>query len=143
MEGVCLGDLGDLNHDEGRFDDARTCYEAALVIHREVRDRRSEGIAHVRLGKLSLQGGVINEARQELAAGEAIIREVGDPIELGKLLCARGELESGTGEEAAARTTLGEVEALANRLEAGPDSELGRKLAKLRLRVQSGTATTH
>jgi serine/threonine protein kinase/tetratricopeptide (TPR) repeat protein len=140
LEGVCLGDLGDLNHDEGRFDDARTCYEAALLIHREVRDRRSEGIAHVRLGKLLLQAGVINEARQELTTGEAIIREVGDPIELGKLLCARGELEAGIGEEAAARATLGEVEAIAGRLQSGPDSELGRRVAKLRLRLLHGTA---
>ena len=61
-----------------------------------------------------------------------LLRAVDDPVELGKLLCGRAELERATGAIDAARTTLHEAEALAVRVEAGSESELGRKLVKLR-----------
>ena len=58
--------------------------------------------------------------------------ELGQRIELGKLLCSRGELERVGGRLDAARACLEEAAALATETGAGPDSELGRAVAKLR-----------
>jgi hypothetical protein len=52
--------------------------------------------------------------------------------ELGQLLCIRAEVEHGSGNPAAVLTTLSEAEALALGTSSGPDSELGRMIAKLR-----------
>ena len=56
---------------------------------------------------------------------------MGDPIELAKVLCTRAELEQGTGDVAAARAALDEAQQLAENAGAGPESELGRLLAKV------------
>jgi hypothetical protein len=52
-------------------------------------------------------------------------------VELGKLLCKRGEVERLAGDLAAARAALDEAASIAARIEAGPDSELGQALAAL------------
>ena len=62
-------------------------------IHREVGDRRSEGIALGNLGVLHLEQGRMEEAREALARGEAILPDQDDRVELGKFLCTRAELE--------------------------------------------------
>ena len=61
-----------------------------------------------------------------------MLREVGDPIELAKVLCIRAELEQGTGNVTAARAGLHEAQQLAERAGAGPESDLGRLLANAR-----------
>ena len=65
------------------------------------------------------------------AESERLFREVGDRVELGKLLCARGELEAKTGDLVLARAILTEAEALAAAVTAGPNSDLVGKLARL------------
>ena len=112
--------------------EAHPYFEAALAIHREVRNRRFEGMALGNLGKLHLMEDRMEDARDALARGEELIREVDDRFGLGKLLCVRAELEHRGGDIAAARATLGEAEALAAQLAAGPDSEVGHLLVKLR-----------
>jgi hypothetical protein len=66
-----------------------------------------------------------------------LLRDVGDPIELGKLLCARAELERVMGDEVAARSTLNEAEELAVRGGAGLESELGKQLERARQGLMS------
>ena len=72
--------------------------------------------------------------REVLQKGEeeVLLREVGDGLSLGKLLCSRGWHEAGTGDNHGARSALVEAEALAEQCGAGPESELGRKVSKLR-----------
>jgi tetratricopeptide (TPR) repeat protein len=131
-EGIILGHLGNLHRDQGRLEEALGHYEAALAINREVGDRRSEGSVLGTLGHLLHRQGRIDQALDALTRGEAILRQIGEPIELAKLLCVRAELEQGRGNMAAARTAASEAEALAAQVGLGPDSELGRMVAKLR-----------
>ena len=72
----------------------------------------------------------IDEARALLARGEQQLRGV-YALELGKLLCKRGEVERLAGDLDAARAARDEAASIAARIEAGPDSELGRAVAAL------------
>jgi hypothetical protein len=78
-----------------------------------------------------LEQGRIEEARVELAAGETLLREVGDRLVLGSLLCVRAEFARRIGDLPAAHAALHEAETLAGEVGAGPDSGLGRQLAKV------------
>jgi hypothetical protein len=71
-------------------------------------------------------------AREALAAGEQRLRQTGSRLELGTLLCIRAEVDHEAGNTEAARAALREAESLAQHLETGPDSELGRLLTKVR-----------
>jgi tetratricopeptide (TPR) repeat protein len=133
-EGVALGDLGVLHGELGDLEEARTCFEAALAIHREAANRRFEGIELGRLAGLFRRQGRTVEAWDALAAAEPILRQV-DRLELAKLLCLRGQLESDAENSAGARAALGEAEAHAIQSGLGPESELGRMLAQLRQRL--------
>ena len=84
------------------------------------------------MGILHLEQGRRDEARAALAGGEAILRELGEAAELGKLLCTRGELECRCGDMPASTAALREAETLAEKVGAGPESDLGRRLATLR-----------
>jgi hypothetical protein len=114
------------------MEEAREHHERALSINREVGDRRGEGVVLGSLGALHAREGRDDEARAAFAAGERLLREVGDKVELGKLLCTRGVAETGWGESAAARAALEEATSLAEAAGAGPDSGLGKDLARLR-----------
>jgi serine/threonine protein kinase/predicted ATPase/tetratricopeptide (TPR) repeat protein len=132
LEGNIIATLGRLHQDRGEMEAARNHYESALAIHREVSDRRSEGSTLAYMANLLYSQGSIDAAREALATGEQLLREVDAPLELGQLLCIRAELEHAAGGRAFALATLNETEALALRMGSGPDSELGRMIAKLR-----------
>lgn len=114
------------------MEEAREQYERALAIQREVGDRRCEGAVLGSLGSLCAQAGASGEARATLAAGERRLREVGDTYELGKILCARGEMEADSADLAATRASLEETGNFAADTGAGPESQLGRAVSKLR-----------
>jgi hypothetical protein len=82
------------------------------------------------LALLRARRGAIDEARALLARGEQQPRGV-NPLELGKLLCKRGEVERLAGDLDAARAARDEAASIAVESEASPDSELGRALAAL------------
>ncbi len=131
--GLLLLSLGDQHRDQGRMEEANTHYESALGMIRETGDRRAEGMVLSSVADLLILQGRIDEANEALSTGEAILREVGLPLELAELLCTRGQAEVATGDLGAARTTLAEAETLMAAIGAGPDSELGREIAKLRV----------
>ncbi len=132
FEGYALGDLGRLHRERGRWADARACLEQALAIARETADRRIEGSELLNLGELFLlQGHADGAAREAFAQAESVLREVGDKHYLALLLCGRAELERRAGDAVAARATCAEAQSLAAETRAGPDSELGRKIAAL------------
>jgi len=132
MEGTVIGALGRLHQDRGDMELARTHYESSLAIHRAMNDRRSEGVVLARMASLLHRQGSIAAAKEALATAEPLLRQVDARLELGELLCIRAEVEQGSGNPTAALTTLGEAEALAQHLGSGPDSDLGRMIAKLR-----------
>ncbi len=132
FEGYALGDLGRLHREQGRWADARACLEQALAIARETADRRIEGSELWNLGELFLlQGDADDAAHAAFAQAESVLREVGDKHYLALLLCGRAELERRAGDAVAARATCAEAQSLAAETRAGPDSELGRRIAAL------------
>ena len=131
-EGVAIGDLGVLHSEQGCSDEARACYELALAIHREGGNRRFEGIILGRLARLFYDQGRTEEAGDTLEKSEAILRQVDDRLELARLLCLRGEMELKRENVARAHAVLREVQAFVIQSGLGPDSEVGRKLAKVR-----------
>ncbi len=132
FEGVMLGDLANILRDQGRIAEARAHLDQALAIHRAVGNRRAEGSLLGTLGELVAREGRFDEARELLAQGEALLREIDDQLVLAVLLCDRGHAEVAGGDLGAARTALAAAETLAQTMGAGPDSELGRKIAALR-----------
>jgi tetratricopeptide (TPR) repeat protein len=128
--------LGGALDASGRGAEARAHYDAALAVHREVGNRRGEGIVLGSLGVLHADQGRMDEARACFGAGEALLRQVGDPASLGIHLCGRARMERAEGRVEAARATLAEAAALALQVHAGPDSELGRALALARAAVE-------
>ena len=106
--------------------------DQALAIHRAVGNRRAEGSVLGMLGELVAREGRFDEAREALRQGEALLRELGDQLGLANLLCDLGHTEVAAGDIGAARIALAAAETVAQTIGAGPDSEVGHKLAALR-----------
>ena len=84
------------------------------------------------LGELLARQGSFGEAREALRAGEALLREIGDKLGLAALLCNLGRAEVLAGDLDTARTALAAAKTVAEAIGAGPDSEVGRAIDKLR-----------
>jgi tetratricopeptide (TPR) repeat protein len=74
-----LGNLGDLHHELGRFDEALACYEQALAIHRDVSDRYMEGATLHSMGRVLHALGRHERARACWHEALAILRALGLP----------------------------------------------------------------
>ena len=131
-ECVVLCNQGIVYDSLGRHAEARARYEAALAVARELGDRRSEGQVLGYLGLLHARQARFDEARTCLDTGEALLRAMSDRLSLGVLLCCRAEGAQLTGDHDAAKGALAEAESLATATGAGPDSELGLALARVR-----------
>jgi tetratricopeptide (TPR) repeat protein len=131
-EGHVLANLGSLHRDQGRIEQALAHYDQALARHREVGDRDSEGSILGNLAELLIQQRRESEARQALGKAEALLQQVGNAFELAKIVCIKGRVEALAGATDLALAALAEAEAVAATISAGPDSELGRKIAQLR-----------
>jgi predicted ATPase len=131
-EATVLNDLANLRFIESRLDEAREHAASALEIAREVGNRRVQGTALHTLGHVHFRQGRTAEAREALIAAEALLRAARADGDLLELLCTRARLEHESGNAALARALLGQVEALGDRIGAGPDSEFGRRVAALR-----------
>jgi tetratricopeptide (TPR) repeat protein len=78
LDGLILGSLASLRHEQGRDREARELYEKALHVLQEVGDQRSEGITQGRLAALrALAGNERNEevAEQALKQAKALLKE--------------------------------------------------------------------
>jgi len=89
-----------------RMDEARTHYEAALVIHRELGDRPSEGAVLGDLGDMYRLQGRTEEAHAHLEAALMIHRELGDRHLEGHVRGGLGSLHLDRGRMDEARTHL-------------------------------------
>jgi tetratricopeptide (TPR) repeat protein len=132
LELTVLCNLGIVWEAQGDFSNAIAHYEKALSGAHELSDRRSEGQYSGYLGALYARLGQIEDARRWLSSGEALLVEVSDRLSLALLLCQRVQTEQQADDMDAARSALKRVEQLAAIVKAGPDSELGRRLAALR-----------
>jgi len=127
--------LGYALMETGAYDEARSMFEQVLASLSNAPNERLEGYALGGLGELLFRQGRIAEAADRLAQGEKLLRKLADKPMLARLLCARGLVDIGAGRRDAARVALADAQAIVTAMDVGPDSELGRKLAKLRRAV--------
>jgi len=132
LESIVQCNLGMACDALARFDEANDYFEAALAIARAVGDRRREGQYLSYFGLLHAHRGKFDDARHCLDAGETLLQAVSDRMSLGILLCARAETEHLAGVHDVARIAVREADILATEVKAGPDSELGLVLARVR-----------
>ncbi|HQZ45479.1 MAG TPA: tetratricopeptide repeat protein [Usitatibacteraceae bacterium] len=132
LECIVLCNLGIVLEALARPEEARSRFEAALAIARTLGDSRSEGQFLGYLGLLHARQGRQEEARRCLASGEALLRAASDPVSLGVLLASRAEAEHLAGDAAAAAASLEAAAKLAEEVGAGPSSEIGIAIARVR-----------
>jgi class 3 adenylate cyclase/predicted ATPase/Tfp pilus assembly protein PilF len=132
LECIVLCNLGMTYDSLTRFDEALDSFEAALAIARATGDRRREGQFLSYLGVLHARRAKFDDARRCLDAGEALLQAVSDRMSLGILLCARAETEHLAEVPDAASAALRAADVIATEVRAGPDSELGLALARVR-----------
>jgi predicted ATPase/class 3 adenylate cyclase len=133
LEGSVRYNLGLVHHELGAMAEARQHYEAALANAREVHYPTAQGVVFGALGDILAKEGRFAEARELLKLGECTLREAGDRFELAKILCIRGRIDAAAGDRDSAQSALAEAETLAVAMIAGPESELTRKIAELRV----------
>ncbi len=136
-EGDVLSNLTSSLIAQGAHDEALTYGEAALAIHLETGNLRSQGATFGHLAAIRAARGERDEARRLAVRGEERLREVGDSLELGKLLCIRGEIDLDRGDPDSATRACDEAAALAAGAGADGDTELSRMLERLRERVRA------
>jgi tetratricopeptide (TPR) repeat protein len=124
--------LGKVYESMVRPDNALDHFEAGLVIARELGDRVLEGQFLGYLGRLHARQARFDEARSCLNAGEPLLRAGAGPASLAMFLCGRAEMEHVTGNPNGARVALAEADTLASAVAAGPSSELGPAIARVR-----------
>ena len=139
-EGIALGGIGTCHGDQGRADLALAWFDAALAVHRAIGNRRFEGETLANQGEMLAQLGRLAEARAALRDGETVLREIGDALDLAKLLCVAGRVEVAAGDRQAATSALAQADAAAAALGATPASELGQGLARLRAALGAAPA---
>jgi predicted ATPase/class 3 adenylate cyclase/Tfp pilus assembly protein PilF len=132
LECIVLCNLGIVHDGLAQPEVAQQDHEAALGIARELGERRLEGQILGYLGLLHARQARVETARSCLDSGETLLRAAHDRLSLGILLCCRTEAEHLAGNPIALKTAFAEAHAIADALGAGPESELGLAIARLR-----------
>jgi len=132
VESIVQRQLGVLFAEMDRIAEARTHLDRALELARRAGYLRLEGLTLAALGELLLRTGTMDEAFAALRSGESALRELGDGLELAKLLCIRGRADLVAGDRERARAMLAEAESHAAKVGQAGDAELSRGIAKLR-----------
>jgi tetratricopeptide (TPR) repeat protein len=132
LECTVLCNLGIVFEAQDGLDEARGYYEKAVAAAHGLADLRSEGQFRGYLGSLYARLGRFEDADNCLARGETLLKDVADALSLGLLLCSRAGTQDLAGDTASAMVTFRRAEELALESKAGPESELGRALQKLR-----------
>ena len=132
IEAIVLCNLGIVIERQGRPDEAQMHFEAAVSLARALDDPMAEGQFLSYLGLLHARRGRHDEARHSLASGEELLRSASDAFGLGVLLTSRAEAHHLAGDTAAATASLAAATAIAAEVGAGPASEMGLALARVR-----------
>ncbi|MGD0528160.1 MAG: tetratricopeptide repeat protein, partial [Polyangiaceae bacterium] len=102
VQARALGNLGTLNHDEGRFEDATTCYVEAIALFESLDDPRPVGLFLANLAMLDADRGRADDALRRYARAVAKLEAAGDPRLLGIALSSAGMLRLELGQAAEA-----------------------------------------
>lgn len=78
VEVRALRDLAIVAHQQGRYDQAQSTYNKALVIFRRKEDRRNEGVVLMNLGSVAYEKGRYGEARRKYEQALQIFGEIED-----------------------------------------------------------------
>ena len=116
----------------GRSAEAVDRYDAALALAQQLGDRRTEGQFLGHQAVALARGGRLEEADAALAKAQALLLSQGDPVSRGLLCAQRAEVAGLAGDIQRAKTALDEATTLAESAQAGPESELGKAIARLR-----------
>jgi predicted ATPase/class 3 adenylate cyclase len=138
LEPFVLCNLGIVCDGLARFGEAREHFNAALDIAGRLGNRRLQGQTLSYLGLLLARQAEFAEARRCLDAGETLLRAMSDYVSLGILLCNRAETEHLAGVPDAARAALAAADVAATAGGAGPGSEVGLALARVRNLLEHG-----
>jgi predicted ATPase/Tfp pilus assembly protein PilF len=106
LRGRVLASVAQAELTAGRVVDAQSHLEAALALHREAGDRRSEGRVLGTMGSLHGLQGRMEDARSHFEAALALHREVGDRPSEGNALGDLGALDWQQGRMEEARSHL-------------------------------------
>jgi len=136
LECVVLCNLGIVFESLARPEEAQAHFDAAVRIARALGDPRSEGQFLGYLGLLHARQGRHDDARRCLESGEALLRVASDPFGLGVLLASRSEAMHLAGDAAAATASLAAAASIAIDVSAGPASEIGLALARVRTLIE-------
>ena len=132
LECTVLCNLGIVLERLERPDEALSQFEAAVRIAHNLGDPRSEGEFLGYLGLLHARQGRHDDARHCLDSGTALLRSSSDALGLGILLTSRAEAQHLAGDAVAAATSLAAAAVIAADVDAGPSSEIGLALARVR-----------
>ncbi len=138
LECMVLGNLGLVLHASGQFEEAVRHFMAALGVAASTDDTRSAGEFQGRLGLSLLHLGQWEAAQGAIDTGERLLRDAGDELGLGVLLCARAEVQARHGNATAAQAALGEAQALLDASGAGAASELSAAVTRARRAIDAG-----
>ena len=132
VEAHALGSLGTGLLESGAFEESRLMFEQGLATLQSAPNRRLQGYLLGGLGELLFRQGRYAEAAAKLSEGEGLLRELGDGPMLARLLCTRGLVNVASSELGAASDALAEAETVAAAMSIVPNSDLRRKIERLR-----------
>jgi predicted ATPase/class 3 adenylate cyclase len=138
LESIVRGNLGIVLERLGEADKALMQFEAAVRLAHELNQPRYEGQLLGYLGLLHARQHRHGDARHCLDSGETLLRSVSDRLGLGVHLTSVAEARLLAGDAAAARASLAVVTTIAAEVGAGPTSEIGSALARVRALIESG-----
>ena len=123
-----VGNLGDLRLHQGALEPAAEHLERAILLSDQVFPTLA-GAARGALALCRARQGDFEEVRALLAKGEEQLRDVW-PLEHAKLLCRRVEVEDLLGNAEASHAALAQAQAIAEKLQLGPDTFLRQSIAE-------------
>ena len=137
LECVVRCNLGIVLAHMARPDEALAQFEAAVQMAHVLNEPRYEGQILGHLGLLHARQGRHEDAQQSLDSGEALLRSVSDRLGLGVHLTSLAEACQLAGDTTSARASLDAATIIAAEVGAGPTSEIGLALTRVRALIES------
>lgn len=132
FEAIATVELGEIARLQHRMPEARQLFDKALAMQIACGDRRNEGITSGLLAAWFLDEGQLDEADEKIEAGENILREVNEVIELARLACLKGFIAMARGDREGASRAVTRADQMTSGLGPGAAAIVGRDLARLR-----------
>ncbi|MEQ1505281.1 MAG: tetratricopeptide repeat protein, partial [Myxococcota bacterium] len=134
FEALALCNLGELHLLQGRLGEAREVLVDANALARAHASKRFDALSSGLLGGLCAAEHRYDEARDWFDRAAQALRELGNPVELGRVLIRAASAAVSAGDLRTAEAALREAASLGDRV-AGPGSEVGQGIAEVRSRI--------